>query len=119
MLIIRVINIINGLANTRRKVRLKPFRYDLLVAAIKANQHCKAERQSLSVLRSTPVGKHIEPEIAKEAAISLIDCFHRLYPIQNFRQLNPLEAERRKAPVECLKKGGNCEQEIAAYLGPK
>lgn len=51
----------------------------MLVTAIKANTNCKPERQSFSVLRSTPIGKHIEPEIAKEAAISLIDCFHRLY----------------------------------------
>jgi hypothetical protein len=58
---------------------MPPTRYDLLVTAIKANQLCKQERQNFSVLRSTPLGKHIEPEIAKEAAISLIDCFHRLY----------------------------------------
>lgn len=34
-------------------------KYDLLITAIKANQLCRSERQSLSVLRSTPVGKHI------------------------------------------------------------
>jgi len=55
------------------------YRFDLLVTAIKANQSCKQERQNFSVLRSTPIARHIEPEIAKEAAISLIDCFHRLY----------------------------------------
>jgi hypothetical protein len=48
-----------GLKDNRRKVEILPFRYDLLVTAIKANQHCKSERQNLSVLRSTPVGKHI------------------------------------------------------------
>ncbi len=36
--------------------------------------------------------------------------------LPKFSQLNPLEAERRKAPIECLKKGGNCEQEIKTYL---
>ena len=51
----------------------------MLVTAIKANHNCKPERQNFSVLRSTPLGKHIEPEVAKEAAISLIDCFHRMY----------------------------------------
>ena len=67
-----------GYSYSLRKVDSSKYRFDLLVTAIKANQHCRNERQNLSVLRSTPVGKHIEPEIAKEAAISLIDCFHRL-----------------------------------------
>ena len=36
-------------------------RYDMLVTAIKANQACKNERQRFSWLRSTAIGKHIEP----------------------------------------------------------
>lgn len=66
-----------------KKSTAPSHRFDLLVTAIKANQQCKQERQNFSVLRSTPLGKHIEPEIAKEAAISLIDCFHRLYVLLN------------------------------------
>lgn len=77
--VVLVLIISHGYPHPRRKVRLSPIRYDLLVTAIKANQHCKPERQNFSLLRSTPLGKHIEPEIAKEAAISLIDCFHRMY----------------------------------------
>jgi len=30
-------------------------------------------------LRATPVGKHIEPEIAQDSAIKLIDCFQKMY----------------------------------------
>jgi hypothetical protein len=72
-----------GNSHIRGKVLTSSYRFDLLVTAIKANQQCKQERQNFSVLRSTPLGKHIEPEIAKEAAISLIDCFHRLYSMVN------------------------------------
>lgn len=51
----------------------------MFITAVKANQACKSERQNLSLLRSTPIGKYIEPEIAKDAAVSLVDCFQRLY----------------------------------------
>lgn len=62
----------------------------MLVTAIKANQACKGQRQNLSLLRSTPIGKHIEPEIAKDAAVSLIDCFHHLYPCPHPASSTPL-----------------------------
>jgi hypothetical protein len=34
-------------------------------------------------LRATPVGKHIEPEIAQDSAIKLIDCFQKMYLFNN------------------------------------
>ena len=69
----------NGESQFGVEVGVGVFRYDMLVTAVKANQACKGQRQNLSLLRSTPIGKHIEPEIAKDAAIALIDCFHHLY----------------------------------------
>ena len=51
----------------------------LFLTAIKANTFCKEERKHHNLLRATPVGQHIEPEIAKDSAIKLIDCFHRIH----------------------------------------
>jgi hypothetical protein len=94
-----------GYSYNRRKVKRWLYRYDLLVTAIKANQHCRNERQNLSILRSTPVGKHIEPEIAKEAAISLIDCFHRLYIKSNSVSSILLSLNAENPLLNALKKG--------------
>lgn len=55
----------------------------MFITAVKANKTCRNERQNLNILRSSPIGRYIEPEIAKDAAVSLVDCFQRLYQIHD------------------------------------
>ncbi|CAD8104964.1 unnamed protein product [Paramecium sonneborni] len=47
----------------------------LMIYSIKGNQVCKDQRKSFNLCRSTPLGKHVEPEFCKDSAISFIDCF--------------------------------------------
>ena len=57
------------------------IRYEMFLSSVRANRQCKEERQELAVVRSTPIGKHIEPEVAKGPAQKLVDCFLRMYDL--------------------------------------
>ena len=70
----------------------------MFLTAVRANNLCKKERQNLSLLRATPVGKHIEPELAHESAIRLVDCFQKMYP---FTQLQPSQSNRYRKKKAC------------------
>lgn len=52
-----------------------------MIYSIKGNQVCKDQRKSFNLCRSTPLGKHVEPEFCKDSALSFIDCFLGVYKI--------------------------------------
>lgn len=53
--------------------------YRVFVEAIKANEVCRKERKEYNLIASTPVGKHIDPNLAKKQAIALLNCFEEMY----------------------------------------
>ena len=71
----------------------------MFLTAIRANNLCKRERQGLSLLRATPVGKHIEPEVAQDSAIKLIDCFQKMYPLINHLVTTTKSISKKENPL--------------------
>jgi len=89
------------------------------VEAIKGNEHCKRERKEYNLIASTPVGKYIDPNLAKKQAVALLNCFEDMYdgglPCRKRNETTEQKAKKQLA-VESLRQGKNSESLIDSYL---
>jgi len=48
---------------------------ELFVHSVRANTVCKDQRKDFNKCRGNIIGKHVDPLVCKDKAMTLVDCF--------------------------------------------
>ncbi len=80
---------------------------EMFVHSVRANLVCRESRKEFNRCRGNIIGRHVDPLVCKEKALSLVNCFQKVSEVQS----QCLSAFR--SSIACIQKG---DQECSEYL---